>query len=600
MWIAFGVPTALLFATVLILGICVGRVEAQTLALRDAARDAVALRGLLGILTVTTILVGAGAVVALLVGWSVGAGLRRTERELWSSRERLRATLASIGDAVITTDAGGRPTYLNPVAEALTGWSSGETVGPTLATVFPAIDAQTRLMVAASRPAHTDRQARPGRREDVLVRRDGTERRTDGTLRSILDDRGRAVGIVVVFHDVTEPRRTEAALLRSERALVAALRVAARRHQEFLAELAHELRTPLAAIHNALELMQRASGDAGKLLLARDTIGRQTRHLGRLVGDLFDLQRIAHGKLTLRKERVDLAAIVGDAIELARPGVDAGAHELTVTLPTQPVHLHADGMRLVQVLSNLLGNACKYSPPRSPISLRVERHQSEAEISVTDAGIGIPPHLLRRIFNLFVQVDRPSRGAQGGLGIGLMLVRRFVTLHGGTVAARSDGPGRGSTFVVRLPILTAASAPFASARATRPAGLLRGNRRVLVVDDDRDAATTLAMILHTAGHATQVVHDGREATAAAATFRPDVVLLDLGLPDMDGREAAGRIRQLPGGERMMVVAVTGQERAAAFGPFETTVFDHHLVKPVDVQQLLGLLAELSEAESNST
>jgi CheY-like chemotaxis protein len=390
--------------------------------------------------------------------------------------------------------------------------------------------------------------------------------------------------MVGIAEDFTEKKLAEEALKEADR-----------RKDEFLATLAHELRNPLAPIRNAVELMRRGSGDGAVTEMARSVMERQVGQMVRLVDDLLDISRITRGKLHLRKERVELAAVVTRAVEASRPLIDAQAHNLTVTLPQEPVHLEADPIRLAQVLSNLLTNAAKYTEKGGHIWLTAERHGAWVVLSVRDTGIGIAAGDLPRLFEMFSQVAPALERSQGGLGIGLALVRVLVELHGGGVEARSAGPGRGSEFTVRLPVVAAQAQrrPEPSADGEKScAGL---NCRILVADDLRDSADSLALVLRLAGHEVQTAHDGLEAVQAAAAFRPEVALLDIGMPKMNGYEAARHIRQQPWGKRTVLIAVTGwgqeedKRRATEAG------FDHHLTKPVEPAALEKLLAGLKEA-----
>ncbi|MGE5095255.1 MAG: PAS domain-containing protein [Betaproteobacteria bacterium] len=403
--------------------------------------------------------------------------------------------------------------------------------------------------------------------------------------RTVYDAQGTAVMLYGIGTDVTERKLAEQAL-----------READRRKDEFLATLAHELRNPLAPIRNAVHILHMKGRQSPEISGARDIIDRQARHMTRLVDDLLEASRITRGKVELRMENVPLAAVVNDALDAVRPLVEKAGHDLAVDLPPGDVMLRADPTRLTQVILNLLNNAVKYTPPRGHIRLSARVVGEQLAITVTDDGIGIPPDRLPHLFQMFSQVAPPLDRVQGGLGIGLALARGLVQLHGGTLEARSDGPGKGSRFVAHLPVVVGPDA--AMPRRTAGAGIEASRpRRVLVVDDNRDAAESLVNLLRLMGHEVLAAYDGLEAVDCAQSFDPQVVLLDIGLPIMNGYEAARRIRQMPRGAAIRLVAVTGwgqdsdKRRALQAG------FDHHLTKPVSVEQLQHVLhAEPEEAE----
>ena len=381
-------------------------------------------------------------------------------------------------------------------------------------------------------------------------------------------------------------RVTVAALQQSEQAL----KEADRKKDEFLATLAHELRNPLAPIRNSLEVLKRAGNDSEVAAQSRGTMERQMSQMVRLVDDLLDVSRISRNRLALRRESVALAEIVSNAVEACRPQIDAARHELQTDLPAQPIHVHADSVRLVQVLGNLLNNACKYTEPGGRIDISARREEGEVIIRVRDNGIGIPPELLPRAFEMFSQLDRTLDRAQGGLGIGLTLVQRLVEMHEGTVTAHSDGPGRGTEFTVRLPALAASPLPRPPAEPNL--GSKPGKRKILVVDDNRDSATTLAMLLKITGNELQTAHDGQEAVAKAEQFQPEVILLDIGMPVMDGYQACRAIRTQPWGQRIKIVALTGWGQDSDRRQTREAGFDAHLVKPVEHALLVKTLDEL--------
>jgi signal transduction histidine kinase/DNA-binding response OmpR family regulator len=363
-----------------------------------------------------------------------------------------------------------------------------------------------------------------------------------------------------------------------------------RRNNEFLAMLGHELRNPLAPIRNAVDFLQMLDMKDQNLQWASDVIARQLGHLVRLVDDLLDVSRITAGRIQLRREPVDAAAAVERAVETSRPLIEARKHELTVTLPATPILLHADLVRLAQVLGNLLNNAAKYTEQGGKIALEVAQTGLEASFHVRDNGIGIAADKLAGVFDLFTQVDPSLDRAQGGLGIGLTLVRRIVEMHGGTVEAHSPGKNRGSEFIIRLPVLVE---PVASA-APSPCNPQHVEsvepRRILLVDDYPFVAEALMKILKLGGHDVRIARDGSGALAEVARDRPDIALLDIGLPGIDGYELAARIRSQPGNESMILIALTGYGQEEDLQRAWEAGFDYHLTKPVECTVLLDLIA----------
>jgi signal transduction histidine kinase/PAS domain-containing protein/ActR/RegA family two-component response regulator len=366
------------------------------------------------------------------------------------------------------------------------------------------------------------------------------------------------------------------------------LREADRRKDEFLAILAHELRNPLAPLRNALEVMKLAAHDSRMVEQARDMMTRQLVQMVRLIDDLLDVSRISRGKVDLRRERFDLGQIIKQAVEMNRPLIEASSQHLTIDVPAKPIFVEADPTRLAQVFANLLNNAAKYTERAGEITLSVEPEGEWAVIRVRDTGIGIPPEMLPRVFDMFLQVDRSLEKAQGGLGVGLSLVKGLVELHDGSVEAHSEGIGRGSEFVVRLPMAPAAQVHPAR-RARKELVPASARRRILVVDDNRDAAISMATLFGALSYETRTAFDGLEAIQIATDFRPAIVLLDIGMPRLNGYETCRRMRQQPWGRNMVMVALTGwgrdedQQRSKAAG------FDFHLVKPVDPTKLSHLL-----------
>ena len=422
------------------------------------------------------------------------------------------------------------------------------------------------------------------------------------------------------------------------------MRTLSRRKDEFLATLAHELRNPLAPIRNALEIMRLAGNNTALVGEAQVVMDRQVRQMVRLVDDLLDLSRITTGKVELRTERIALGAAVDEALESIRPAVAEHGHELTVSLPPEPVYLEADQTRLAQVFANLLGNACKYTPRGGRIALSARRDHGDVVVTVTDSGIGIPPDALPGLFEMFAQVDRSLERGHRGLGVGLALVRGFVEMHHGTVTAHSDGTDQGSTFTVRLPLAapptqatalppdwaTALPADWASSPPPEPATALPPAsttapplesaiaapsesttapppdsttaplaatdppetptpQRILVVDDNLDATDTLATMLALLGHEVRTATDGLTALDLAEAFRPAVVVLDIGLPGLNGYDAARRLREAPWAMDTLLIAVTGWGQAADKRRAQEAGFDFHLTKPIDRVDLERLL-----------
>ncbi len=572
-----------------------GREERDLLREREAATARAYLSAVItGLLTA---LLGLAAVVtfALLLRRYLRARLRAAA-VIRRERERFRITLASIGDAVIVTDARGRVTFLNAVAEALTGWTEGAP-GRELPEVFRIVNEQTGE--AAENPV--SKVLREGvvvglANHTVLAARDGTVRPIEDSAAPIKDETGQTLGVVLVFHDVTEQRASEKTLRR----LYAELQEADRKKDEFLAMLAHELRNPLAPLRNAVCILRLRGTDAATAERAKDIMERQIRHMVRLVDDLLDVSRIMQGKIELRKEPVEVATVVARAVENAQPAIDAQGHQLTVSLRPEPVWVDADPVRLAQVIGNLLTNSAKYMDGGGRIRLDAARQGEELVLRVRDSGIGIAPEFLPRMFDLFVQAEHGVGRAQGGLGIGLTLVRRLVEMHGGSVTAHSEGIGKGSEFVVRLPLhqLQIADCRLQNEKAGESAAASSNlqsaicnlqSRKILVVDDNVDAADSLAVLLRHQGQDVRVAHDGPSALDAARTDPPEMVFLDIGLPGMDGYEVARRLRANPALAGAKLVALTGYGQEEDRRRSQEAGFDLHLVKPADPAAVEHLL-----------
>jgi signal transduction histidine kinase/ActR/RegA family two-component response regulator len=377
-----------------------------------------------------------------------------------------------------------------------------------------------------------------------------------------------------------------------QRQMREALSESDRRKDEFLATLAHELRNPLAPVRNAIHILRaRMPASAPELQWARDVIDRQVTQMARLIDDLMDVARITRGTIELRRTHIALEEVVRIAIETSRPTIDASGHELHVRLPAEPLYLDADLIRLAQVFANLLNNAAKYTAPGGRIAVTAERDRDTVLVSVSDSGMGIPPDKLARVFEPFTQLDRTLERSKGGLGIGLALAKRLVEMHGGDIEAQSTGPGQGSRFVARLPL----SAEQGVQRVVAPVGPLpaRGRKRILIADDNHDAATSLGILLNDAGYDVRTVADGGQALEMAAQFRPDIALLDIGMPVLNGYEAARHIREQPWGHAVLLVALTGWGGTEHRQQTAKAGFDHHLTKPVDPAALTRLLATWS-------
>jgi signal transduction histidine kinase/CheY-like chemotaxis protein len=413
------------------------------------------------------------------------------------------------------------------------------------------------------------------------LRKDGTRYWANVILTTLHNRDGLLRGFASVTQDLTQRRRIEV------------LEETGRRTSEFLAMLAHELRNPLAPITNAVGLMRSKKIEDPTLEWSRDVIERQTNHLARLVDDLLDVSRITSGHLTLQKERLNISVIFDRAIETSRPLIESRHQTLDVQAPKRPVWVEGDLIRLSQIVLNLLNNAAKYTPSGGRIWLSGEREDALVVIRVRDSGMGITPELRTRIFDLFAQGVRTLDRAEGGLGIGLTLVERLAALHGGTVEVLSEGPNQGSEFIVRLPAVTAPVKAKDSHIEPRPANVSI-RRRILVVDDNRDATESMGMLLTVWGHDVRTAHDGASALQVASEFQPEFVLLDIGLPGMDGYEVARKLQDLPGTRNAVLVAMTGYGQEEDKIRSISSGFARHLVKPADPLKLRGLIESLPQ------
>jgi PAS domain S-box-containing protein len=535
-------------------------------------------------LTVSPIRDDAGAVVgASKIVRDIG-DRRRAEAE----RQRFVTLVESSTDFIGICDLDGTPFFVNRAGLELVGLDGLEQARATPVREFFFPEDQARIMDEFF-PSVRER----GHGEiEVRFRhfKTGEARWMAYKVLTLTDSSGRATAFATVSQDVTERKLMEDSL----RKLAADLSEADRRKDEFLATLAHELRSPLAPISNAVQVLRMAGADRASVQAASEMLERQVGQMAHLVDDLLDMSRITHGRIELRRERIELAPVLNQAVEAARALYREMGHELTVTLPLEAVFVDADPTRLTQVVGNLLNNACKFTEKGGHVRLKVERHDGYAVISVRDDGIGIAPEQLSRVFGMFSQVDTSLERSRGGLGIGLTLVRTLVEMHGGTIEARSEGLGHGSEFVVRLPTAVDAPRPVpAVPSAAAPAN----GRRVLIVDDNADGAESLAMMLRFAGHETEIAHDGLQAVAAADRFRPDAMLLDIGLPGLNGYEVCRRIRSRPWGGDLLMVAVTGWGQDEDRQRSKEAGFDTHVVKPVDPTAIMKMLASLPTARS---
>jgi PAS domain S-box-containing protein len=502
-------------------------------------------------------------------------------RALGGAEEQHRLLMECVTDyAIFFLDPEGRVAAWNAGAERIFGYPEAEIVGRHFARFFTPEDAQKGLPEKELQTAATTGQANDDR---WLVREDGARLWCNGVTTALRDD-GDLRGFAKVLRDRTEQKHLEEALRRRAEELAED----ARHKDEFLAVLAHELRNPLAPVRNALQVMGLGRHDAALVEQMRAMAERQVAYMTRLVDDLLDLSRISRGLLRLSKETLDVAQPVQQAVEGAQPLVRERRLTLSVSLPARPVFVEADPTRLQQVVGNLLTNAAKYTEPGGAILLAARKEGGELVLRVRDTGIGIAADMLPKVFDLFVQAERRLDRSQGGLGIGLTLVRRLVEMHDGSVTAHSDGPGKGSEFLVRLPALAEARREERPPGQEQPAPPPR--RRILVVDDNVDAAESLAVLLRLEGHDARTANDGPAALAAAQAGQPEIVILDLGMPGMDGFEVARRLRELPGAKEALLLALTGWAQEEDRRRCYEAGFDGHLPKPAELGDLLQFLA----------
>ena len=514
--------------------------------------------------------------------------LRRAEERLRFQLDLTKSITDNATTAIFMMDDKSRCTFMNPAAEQMTGFAFEEVEGGILHDFIHHHHPDGRPYPMPECPI--DRALPEGGEvrdhEDLCFRKNGEPFPVMCNAR-VIHKGGVPVGTVIEVRDIT----TEKAAADELRRLMADLSEADRRKDEFLATLAHELRNPLAPLRNGLQIMKLAGGNPDAVEKSRSMMERQIGQMAHLIDDLMDLSRISRGKIVLQKTRLKLAESVQDAVDTARPLIEERGHELVVEVPPEPLYVDADRTRLAQVFGNILNNAAKYTDRKGRIRLAVRRQGGEVVVTIEDNGVGIPAHMLTHVFDMFAQVDRSLEKSQGGLGIGLNIVKKLVEMHGGSIVAESDGHGAGSRFVVRLPVvLTVTTDRLDDHNGVQKAKPAR--RRILVVDDNRDGATSLATMLRIMGNDTQAAHDGLEAVAVAEAFKPDVILMDIGMPRLNGYEACRRIREQPWGRNVVIVAQTGWGQEDDKRKSQEAGFDFHMVKPVDPAALEKLLSEL--------
>lgn len=509
----------------------------------------------------------------------------RSEAAVEATELRFKTLTSYAPVGIFQSDTNGNCLFVNERWCELAGMTAEEARGQGWAA---AIHPDDRERVANEWYAEVGKRTKFSS-EYRFRRPDGEVSWLAGRAIALTDESGTVTGYIGTVNDITERKREQEQL-----------READRRKDQFLATLAHELRNPLAPIRNGLQILKIVDPQAEEAVDVRKMMERQLDHMVRLVDDLLDISRITRNKLELRKERVELASVVASAVETSRPLIEANGHTFESRLPEEPIWLEADVTRLAQVLANLLNNAAKYTETGGRIELAAvcqnlpERVGAEVVIQVTDSGIGISADMLPRVFDMFTQVDETQNRSQGGLGVGLTLVRQLVEMHGGAIEARSAGLGRGSEFVVRLPAVAEEPKREVSGMSNSMNG--GAGRRILVVDDNRDSAKTLGLLLKLMGHETHLAHDGTEAIAEAERVRPELILLDIGLPKMTGHEVCQAIRQQPWGEEMVIIAVTGWGQDEDRRKSHEAGFNGHLVKPVAPEVLKQLLADVMSGE----
>jgi PAS domain S-box-containing protein len=520
---------------------------------------------------------------------------------------RYDALVESAPDAILNVDSEGIIRLANPAAAQQFGYPDGELIGKRMILLFESEKAWLDIQRSASSTTASRLSV------EVLIRRnDGSLRYFDVAAARWQD--GTRTVITAILRDVNDRRDAEIALRNSERESRAnakalaelnevlkergkALHAVDQRKDEFLATLAHELRNPLAPLRNGLQLLKLAKDDPGLIERTRHMMDMQLGQMVRLIDDLLDVSRINNDRITLNKELTSLDKVIRQAIETSAPIIDSLQHKLSIQLPSHEITIDADVVRLTQTFANLLNNAAKYTPRGGIIQIIVEQKGESVAVRIIDNGIGIPQEMLARVFDMFMQVDNSLERTQGGLGIGLSLVRRLVQMHGGTVEAHSKGAGAGSEFVVLLNTVKKPAAIEQPELETLGAAAESIRRRILVVDDNQDSATSLAMILGLTGHETRTANDGIEAIEVADEFRPHAIVLDIGMPKLNGYEVARHVRQKEWGRQVLLIALTGWGQETDRLRSSDAGFDAHLIKPVDANELQRLLASLPTVEA---
>lgn len=512
--------------------------------------------------------------------------LYEAQKELHESRDILSIAIQSARMGVWSENLQTHEVWWSLELEQLTGFISekfGDTQDDFYALIHPddRVNFSSELKKAADTNSNYEVQFR-------LQHANGNWLTMEGRGHAVYSEKGEALSIFGLVIDISDRKAAEQQL----HELNKQLSISDRRKDEFLATLAHELRNPLAPMRNVLEIMRFKEKDNPFIHWSRDIIERHVSQMTHLVDDLMEASRISQGRLELRKKQIDMCEVTLHAVETSQALILESKHNFKMSTPDSPLIVDADSTRIVQIISNLLTNAAKYTPAGGDIYLNLFQDNNEAVLSVRDTGIGIPPEQLSTIFTMFSQLKPALERSQGGLGIGLSLVKGLVELHDGSIVALSEGDGKGSEFIVRLPI----SLTQEQVTRTKTSGVLAGpettatnSKRILVVDDNVDAAESLALLLEMSGHITRSVHDGTTGLTAAEEFRPDVILLDIGLPDINGYEVAHLLRQKPWGNNILLIAATGwgQDKDKALA--KAAGFDKHLTKPIDYQKLNRLL-----------